>query len=34
MTGPVRPHSIDSIAAPIEPDRAGTANADTNRGPF
>ena len=34
MTGPVRPHSIDSIAAPIEPDRAGTANGETNRGPL
>ena len=34
MTGPVRPHSIDSMAAPIEPDSAGTANGDTNRGPF
>jgi hypothetical protein len=34
MTGPVSPYSIDSIAAPIEPDNAGTANADTNRGPF
>ena len=26
MTGPVRPYSIDSMQAPIEPDRAGTAN--------
>ena len=34
MTGPVRPYSIDSRAAPIEPDRAGMANGDTNRGPF
>ncbi len=34
MTGPVRPYSIESIAAPIEPDRAGMANAETNRGPF
>ena len=34
MTGPVRPHSIDSIAAAIEPDSAGTANGDTKRGPF
>ena len=34
MTGPVRPHSIESSAAPIEPDSAGIAKADTNRGPF
>ena len=34
MTGPVRPYSIESMQAPIEPDRAGTANGDTNRGPF
>ena len=34
ITGPVRCHSIDSIAAPIEPDNAGTANAETKRGPF
>jgi hypothetical protein len=34
MTGPVRPHSIDSIAAPIDPDSAGIANGDTKRGPF
>ena len=27
MTGPVRPYSIDSRAAPIEPDSAGIANA-------
>ena len=26
MTGPVRPYSIESMQAPIEPDRAGTAN--------
>ena len=29
MTGPVRPYSIDSMQAPIEPDRAGTANGLT-----
>ena len=34
MTGPVSPYSIDSSAAPIEPDRAGMAKGDTNRGPF
>ena len=34
MTGPVRPYSIDSMQAAIEPDSAGTANADTNRGPL
>ncbi len=34
MTGPVSPYSIDSIAAPIEPDRAGIAKALTKRGPF
>ena len=33
MTGPVRPHSMDSMAAPIDPDRAGTANGETKRGP-
>ena len=26
MTGPVRPYSIESMQAPIEPDSAGTAN--------
>ncbi len=34
MTGPVRPYSIDSRQPPIELETAGTANADTNRGPF
>ena len=34
MTGPVRPHSIDSKAAAMDPDSAGTANGETNRGPF
>src|SRR6266550_5826282 len=34
ITGPVSPYSIDSRAAPIEPDRAGTANGLTKRGPF
>jgi hypothetical protein len=34
ITGPVRPYSIESMQAPIEPLRAGIANADTNRGPF
>jgi hypothetical protein len=34
MTGPVRPYSIDSRHAPIEPDRAGMAKALTKRGPF
>lgn len=34
ITGPVSPHSIESIAAPIEPDSAGIANGDTKRGPF
>ena len=34
MTGPVRPYSIDSMQAAIEPDRAGTANGLTKRGPF
>ena len=29
MTGPVRPYSIDSMQAPIEPDSAGTANGLT-----
>ena len=28
MTGPVRPYSIESMHAPIEPDSAGTANGD------
>ena len=30
----MRWYSIDSMHAPIEPDRAGMAKADTNRGPF
>ncbi len=34
ITGPVRPYSIESMQAPIEPERAGTAKADTKRGPF
>ena len=34
MTGPVRPYSIESMQAPIEPDSAGIANGDTKRGPF
>ena len=34
MTGPVRWYSIDSMQAAIEPDRAGTANGLTKRGPF
>src|ERR1019366_633283 len=34
MTGPVRPYSMDSMQAPIEPDRAGTAKGLTKRGPF
>ena len=34
ITGPVSLYSIDSMQAAIEPDSAGTANADTNRGPF
>ncbi len=34
MTGPVSPYSIDSMQAPIEPDRAGTANGETKRGPL
>ena len=34
MTGPVSPYSIDRSAAPIEPDSAGMANADTKRGPL
>jgi hypothetical protein len=34
MTGPVSPHSMDSNAAPIEPDSAGIAKGETNRGPF
>ena len=34
MTGPVRPYFIDSMQAPIDPDRAGTANGLTKRGPF
>ena len=34
ITGPVSLYSIDSMHAAIEPDSAGTANADTNRGPF
>ena len=29
MTGPVSPYSIDSSAAPIEPDSAGIANGLT-----
>ncbi len=33
MTGPVRPYSIDSMQAPIEPDSAGTAKGLTKRGP-
>ena len=33
MTGPVRPHSIDSMQAAIEPERAGIANGLTKRGP-
>ena len=34
ITGPVRPYSIESMQAAIEPDRAGTANGLTKRGPF
>ena len=34
MTGPVSLYSIESMQPAIEPDSAGTANADTNRGPF
>ena len=34
MTGPVRWYSIDSMQPAIDPDSAGTANADTNRGPL
>ncbi len=34
MTGPVRPYSIDSRQPAIDPDSAGIANGDTNRGPF
>ena len=34
MTGPVRWYSIESMQAPIEPDRAGTANGLTKRGPL
>ena len=34
MTGPVSPYSIDSRQAPMDPESAGTANADTNRGPL
>ena len=34
ITGPVSPNSMDSMQAPIDPDRAGTANGDTKRGPF
>ncbi len=34
MTGPVRPYSIDSMQAAIEPDSAGIANGETKRGPF
>ena len=33
ITGPVRPYSIDSMQAPIEPDSAGIANGLTKRGP-
>ncbi len=33
ITGPVSPHSIESMQAPIEPDRAGIANGLTKRGP-
>ena len=33
MTGPVRPYSIDSMQAAIEPESAGIANGETNRGP-
>ena len=34
MTGPLRPYSIDSMQAAIEPDRAGTAKGLTKRGPL
>ena len=34
MTGPVRWYSIDSMQPAIDADSAGTANADTNRGPL
>ena len=34
ITGPVSLYSIDSMQAAIDPDSAGTANADTNRGPL
>ena len=33
MTGPVSPYSMLSMQAAIEPDRAGMANGETNRGP-
>ena len=33
ITGPVRPHSIESMQAAIEPERAGIANGLTKRGP-
>ncbi len=33
MTGPVRPNSIESMQAAIEPERAGIANGLTKRGP-
>ena len=33
MTGPVRPYSIDSRQAAIEPDRAGMAKGLTKRAP-
>ena len=34
MTGPVRPYSIESWQAAIEPDRAGMANGLTKPGPL
>ena len=34
MTGPVRPYSIDSMQLAMDGESAGTANADTNRGPL